>query len=108
MILYYVEYRAGKNGRKEVIEQCTQQCQIPYQTAGASTQQEIANFQNRLNRSMQTCNEDAQSMITPDMGNDTRKMKRVEDSLLKCIDGAIEKSRAGLKPMRQRIESHMS
>ena len=47
-------------------------------------------------------------MITPDMGNDPRKMKKVEDSLLKCIEGAVIKSKEGLKPMKQRIESQMS
>lgn len=100
--------KAGKNGRKEQIEQCSQQCQIPYQTAGAATQQEIANFQNRLNRAMMQCNDDAQGMITPDMQHDDRKMKRVEDSLLKCIEGVVGKSTDGLKPMKQRIESQMS
>mmetsp|Transcript_11462 Transcript_11462/g.19852 ORF Transcript_11462/g.19852 Transcript_11462/m.19852 type:complete len:150 (+) Transcript_11462:150-599(+) len=100
--------KAGKNGRKEQIEQCSQQCEIPYRTAGAATQQEIGNFQNRLNRAMQQCNDDAQGMVTPDMQNDSRKMKKVEDSLLKCIDGAIGKSREALKPMKQRIESHLS
>mmetsp|Transcript_33126 Transcript_33126/g.63278 ORF Transcript_33126/g.63278 Transcript_33126/m.63278 type:complete len:150 (+) Transcript_33126:158-607(+) len=100
--------KAGKNGRKEQIEQCSQQCQIPYQTAGNATQQEITNFQNRLNRAMMQCNDDAQGMVTPDMQDDPRKMKRVEDSLLKCLEGAIQNSNGGLKPMRQRIESHMS
>ena len=103
-----IQNRAGKNGRSEQIEQCSQQCQIPYQTAGQATQQEVANFQNRLNRAMMQCNDDAQGMVTPGMQNDARKMKRVEDSLLKCIEGAIKKSREGLKPMRQRIDSHMS
>jgi hypothetical protein len=100
--------RAGKNGTKEQIEHCSQQCQISFQTAGAATQQEISNFQNRLNRSMMQCNDDAQGMITPDMQHDARKMKKVEDSMLKCIEGVIEKSRGGLKPMKQRIESYMA
>jgi hypothetical protein len=101
-------YRAGKSGSKQAIEQCTQQCQMPYQRAGAVTQQEISNFQNRLNRSMGQCQDDVQSMITPDMQNDDKKMKKVEESLVKCLAGAIEKSREGLKPMRQRIESQLN
>ena len=101
-------YRAGKSGRKEQIEQCSQQCQLPNQRAGSSTQQEIANFQNRLNNGMMQCNEDAQSLVTPDMADDTRKMKKVEDSLLKCIEGVVDKSTGGLKPMKQRIESQIS
>ncbi|KAL3768783.1 hypothetical protein ACHAWU_006884 [Discostella pseudostelligera] len=100
--------KAGKNCAKEQIEQCSQQCQIPYQQAGAATQQEIANFQNRLNRSIMQCNDDAQGMVTPDMQHDARKMKKVEDSMLKCIEGVIDKSRGGLKPMKQRIESYIA
>mmetsp|Transcript_7858 Transcript_7858/g.19502 ORF Transcript_7858/g.19502 Transcript_7858/m.19502 type:complete len:150 (+) Transcript_7858:206-655(+) len=100
--------KTGKNGRKEQIEQCSQQCQVPYQQGTSATQQEIANFQNRLNRAMGQCNDDAQGMVTPDMQHDARKMKKVENSLLKCIDNAISKGRDGLKPMKQRIEGHMS
>ncbi len=100
--------RSGKSGRQEQIDHCTQQCQIPYQKAGAVTQQEIGNFQNRLNRAMMQCNDDAQGMITPDMQHDARKMQKVEDSLLKCIDGAIKKSRDSLGPMKSRIESQLS
>ena len=101
-------FRAGKNGRKEQIEQCSNQCQITYQRAGSATQQEIGNFQNRLNNAMMQCNNDAQAMITPNMTEDSRAMKKVEASLLKCIEGVVEKSRDGLKPMKQRIESQMS
>jgi hypothetical protein len=57
---------------------------------------------------MMQCNEDAQSLVTPDMADDTRKMKKVEDSLLKCIEGVVDKSTGGLKPMKQRIESQIS
>lgn len=99
--------RAGKNGRKEHIEHCTNQCQIPYQTAANVSQQEIANFQNRLQRAMMQCQDDVQGMITPDVQNDDKKMKRVEDNLLKCFDHAIQKSREGLRPMKQRIESQL-
>ncbi len=99
--------RAGKNGRKEQIEQCSQQCQMPYQRAAAVTQQEIGNFQNRLSRAMMQCNDDAQSMVTPDMQHDTRKMKRVEDSLLKCMEGVVNNGRESLKPMKQRVETQI-
>jgi len=99
--------KAGKNGSKQLIEQCTQQCQMPYQRAVAATQQEIGNFQNRLSNAMHQCQDDAQNMLTPDMQNDTRKMQRLEDSLLKCMEGVISKGRDSLKPMKQRVESQI-
>ncbi|KAL3815244.1 hypothetical protein ACHAXA_002293, partial [Cyclostephanos tholiformis] len=100
--------KAGKNGRKEQIEQCSQQCQAPYQRAAAVTQHEIGNFQNRLSRALMQCNDDAQSLVAPGMQNDTKKMKRVEDSLLKCIEGVILNGRESLKPMKQRVESQIA
>mmetsp|Transcript_9056 Transcript_9056/g.18740 ORF Transcript_9056/g.18740 Transcript_9056/m.18740 type:complete len:147 (-) Transcript_9056:154-594(-) len=106
--MLHLVHRAGKSGRQDQIDRCTQQCQIPYQKAGAVTQQEIGNFQNRLNRAMMQCNDDAQGMITPDMQHDARKMQKVEDSLLRCIEGVITKSRDGLGPMKSRIESQLS
>lgn len=57
---------------------------------------------------MMSCNQDAQALVTPDMAQNERKMRKVEDSLLKCIEGAVDKSRGGLKPMKQRIEGHLS
>ena len=75
--------------------------------SGNVTQQEIGNFQNRLQRAMVQCQDDAQGMITPDMQNDDRKMRKVEDTMLKCIDDAIQKSRQGLKPMKERIERQL-
>lgn len=57
---------------------------------------------------MGQCNDDAQGMITPDMQHDAKKMRRVEDSLLKCIEGVIERSRVGLGPMKERIEGHLN
>jgi hypothetical protein len=92
--------KAGKNGSKQL-------CQMPYQRAVAVTQQEIGNFQTRLSNAMHQCQDDAQNMLTPDMQNDTRKMKRLEDSLLKCMEGVISKGRDSLKPMKQRVESQI-
>ena len=100
--------KAGKNGRKEQIEQCAQQCQIPYQQAQAVTQQEIGNFQNRLQNGMMQCQNDAQAMVTPDMQGNDKKMKQVEDNLMKCIEGAVGKSKNEMGPMKQRIESRMT
>ena len=99
--------KVGKNGRKEQIEQCAQQCQLPYQQAGAVTQQEIGNFQNRLQNAMMQCQNDAQAMVTPDMQSNEKKMKEVESNLFKCIEGAVAKSKVELGPMKQRIESRM-
>ena len=99
--------KADKNTREEDIEICSRKCQIRYQTAAQILQQEINQFQNRLNRAMQQCNDDASAMITPDVHNDARKMKKVEDSVLACISKTVDNNIASLGPMKQRIESQL-
>lgn len=53
------------------------------------------------------CNDDAQDMMTPGIQNDARRMKKVEDSVIKCISGVVDKNVAALKPMRERIASQI-
>ena len=56
---------------------------------------------------MMQCNDEAQDMMTPDVQNNARKMKKIKDSVLKCISGVVEKNVGALKPMRERIESQI-
>lgn len=56
---------------------------------------------------MMQCQNDAQAMVTPDMQGNEKKMKQVENNLMKCIEAAVGKSKAELGPMKQRIESRM-
>ena len=68
---------------------------------------EINQFQNRLSRAMMQCNDEAQDMMTPDVQNNARKMKKIEDTVLKCISGVVDKNVTALKPMRERIQSQI-
>mmetsp|Transcript_19674 Transcript_19674/g.24815 ORF Transcript_19674/g.24815 Transcript_19674/m.24815 type:complete len:154 (+) Transcript_19674:58-519(+) len=98
---------AGKNGSAETLDNCSRQCQNPYQMANNVVQQEIGQFQNRLNRSMTQCNDDASAMITPDVQRDARKMKKVEDAVLSCISKTVDNQLKQLGPMKQRVASQL-
>mmetsp|Transcript_19951 Transcript_19951/g.24617 ORF Transcript_19951/g.24617 Transcript_19951/m.24617 type:complete len:152 (-) Transcript_19951:826-1281(-) len=98
---------AGQNGSVEAIDHCSQRCQAPYQMANNVVQQEVGQFQNRLNRGMMQCNDDASAMITPDVQKDSRKMKKVEDTILKCISKTVDNQMKQLQPMRQRVASQL-
>ncbi len=98
---------AGKTAPQEQIEHCSRQCQAPYQMAHNIVNQEVGQFQNRLSRSMASCQDEASAMITPQVQNDARKMKKVEEALLKCISKTVDDQVKALKPMRQRIEAHL-
>lgn len=53
------------------------------------------------------CNDDAQDMMTPGIQNDARRMKKVEDGVVRCISGVVDKNVAALKPMRERIATQI-
>lgn len=98
---------AGQHGSTEQIDRCSRQCQGPYQLASNVLQQEIGQFQNRLNRAMMQCNDEASAMITPAVQNDARKMKKVEDTVLNCMSKTVDHHIKQLLPMKQRIEASL-
>mmetsp|Transcript_28772 Transcript_28772/g.42643 ORF Transcript_28772/g.42643 Transcript_28772/m.42643 type:complete len:154 (-) Transcript_28772:502-963(-) len=97
----------GERGPAEQIEKCSQQCQGPYQMAHQIVQQEVGQFQNRVSRAMMQCNDEATAMITPAVQKDARKMKKVEDTVLKCMSKVVDEQIMFLNPMKQRIQTSL-
>ena len=62
--------------------------------------QEVGQFQNRLNRNMQECQERARDMISPGMDSIPKK---VEDELIRCMSTQVDEHIKLLKPMKDRI-----
>jgi urease gamma subunit len=54
---------------------------------------------------MVQCNEEAVAMITPAVQKDARKMKKVEDTVLKCMSRTVDENIKHLGPMKHRIEA---
>jgi hypothetical protein len=65
--------------------------------------QEVGQFQNRLNRSMEECQDQAKDLMQPGYENDAKKMAVVEDKLISCIGQTVDNHIALLKPMKARI-----
>mmetsp|Transcript_33615 Transcript_33615/g.79283 ORF Transcript_33615/g.79283 Transcript_33615/m.79283 type:complete len:153 (+) Transcript_33615:231-689(+) len=97
--------KAGTSGPAESLESCTRNCQAPYQQSSNLIQQEVAQFQNRLNRNMQECQEKARDMISPGMEQDARAVSRVENALIKCMEQQVNDHIQLLQPMKDRITS---
>ena len=97
--------KAGKNGPAEALDHCARSCQVPYQQAGAMVQQEVGQFQNRMNRNMAECQEKARDKLTPGMETDPTKMAALEQDLLKCMSQQVDEHIKLLKPMKDRIVS---
>mmetsp|Transcript_15169 Transcript_15169/g.20695 ORF Transcript_15169/g.20695 Transcript_15169/m.20695 type:complete len:155 (-) Transcript_15169:363-827(-) len=99
--------KAGAKGSTDILERCSKECQVPYQRAHAVVQQEVNQFQNRLNRAMQQCNDEASAMMLPGTRDDPKEMAKVEDTILKCMSGVVSDHTKQLKPMRERIDGHL-
>jgi Eukaryotic protein of unknown function (DUF842) len=99
--------KAGKNGPAEALDHCARNCQVPYQQAGAMVQNEVGQFQNRLNRNMTECQERARDKITPGMDNDPSKIAALEQDLLKCMSQQVDEHIKLLKPMKDRIVANL-
>lgn len=67
--------------------------------------QEVAQFQNRLNRNMQECQEKARDMLTPGTENDSYAMSKVEKVLISCMESQVKEHIKLLKPMKERCVS---
>lgn len=120
--------KAGSTGPSNALEQCARNCQVPYQQAQSLVQnvriksfvgkccpcqlmkthfptlpqfeyQEVAQFQNRLNRNMQECQEKARDMITPGGQVDSK----IENALINCMSKQVDEHIKLLKPMNNRI-----
>uniref|UniRef100_A0A7S1Y162 Uncharacterized protein n=1 Tax=Grammatophora oceanica TaxID=210454 RepID=A0A7S1Y162_9STRA len=95
--------KAGTTGSSDVLEQCSRSCQLPYQQGNNIVQQETADFQNRLNRAMMACQDQAKDI----MAGDASKMPKAEDALLKCISRTVDDHIKMLRPMKARIEGQL-
>jgi urease gamma subunit len=98
---------AGSKGASETIENCSRQCQAPYEYAHQVVQHEVGNFQQRLQRAMMLCNDEASAMITPSIANDAKQMKKVEDTVLACITKVVDDHVKQLKPLKQRVDGQL-
>jgi Eukaryotic protein of unknown function (DUF842) len=65
--------------------------------------QEVNQFQNRLNRNMHECQEQARDRIQPGMENDPSKMAAIEQSLIDCMSNQVNEHIKLLQPMKNRI-----
>jgi len=94
--------KAGTTGPSDVLDQCSHNCQAKYSNANSIVQNETAQFQNRLNRAMMDCQDQARDMIKPGMEQDPRQLTIVENHVLKCMSKTVDSHIKLLRPMKER------
>lgn len=95
--------KAGTRGSTEALENCVRSCQMPHQQSQNYVQQEVNQYQNRLNRAMQECSDRARDEMKPGYENDAKAMAKVEDKLLRCMQKTVDEYIGMLKPLKSRI-----
>jgi len=66
--------------------------------------QEVNQFQNRLNRAMMQCQDEARDLVVGDIENDARQMRKFEAKLIGCMSKTVNDHIGLLSPMMQRVE----
>lgn len=72
-----------------------------------SRSQEVGQFQNRLNRAMNLCQDKARDMIKPGYENDPSQVQKAEKVMLQCMSKTVDEHIGLLKPMKQRVVSQI-
>jgi hypothetical protein len=95
--------KAGSSSSQQQIQQCTQNCQVPFQNGQNSVNHEVQFFQDRLNRSMMACQDEVRDMMTPDIQDNPKQMQKMESMATTCFNKVV-KSHIGMLPdMKKRI-----
>jgi len=95
--------KAGAKESSQFLNTCSQQCQIPYQQSNQILQQEFGQFQQRLNRSMQTCQDQARDQLVPGQETNAKAMAQMEKTLLTCMAKTVDEHIQLLPSMKQRV-----
>mmetsp|Transcript_37786 Transcript_37786/g.55660 ORF Transcript_37786/g.55660 Transcript_37786/m.55660 type:complete len:155 (-) Transcript_37786:31-495(-) len=98
---------AGKNGSSEQLQRCAQQCQAKYQHSQNMVNQEVQQFQNRLNRAMMQCNDEAGDLMTPDTMNNPKKRKIFEQQVGSCFTNCVNTHIGLLDGLKKKINAQL-
>lgn len=98
---------AGTRGTSEQLQHCAQNCQRNFQMSQSIMQQEVNQFQERLNRSMMQCQDEARDLMTPDIQSNPNQMRKIEDKIVKCMSKTVDHHIGLLKPLKKRIADQL-
>ncbi len=90
----------NKNASMNEIQNCLQNTQVPMQNIQQTIEHEMNQFQNRLQRGSQAC----QDEVRDSFGNDTSKQAQAEKLYLQCMNKTVEKHIAMLPNIQTNLE----
>jgi len=100
--------KAGTNSSQQQIQQCVQQCQVPFQQSQHMVNQEVQFFQDRLNRAMMACQDEVRDLMTQDIQSNPKQMEKMESIATSCFTKVV-KSHIGMLPdMKKRIVNQLN
>uniref|UniRef100_A0A6U1B6Y4 Uncharacterized protein n=1 Tax=Leptocylindrus danicus TaxID=163516 RepID=A0A6U1B6Y4_9STRA len=95
--------KGGEKASTEELQRGMNQCQVPVQRAQQIVQSEIQRFQQRLQRGMANCQDQANDMVTPDVHNNPDKLRKIEDKMGNCFGQVIKEHIGMIGDVKKRI-----
>ena len=84
-------------------QQCVQRCQVATNQASNVMQQEMGQFQNRVQRSMMSCQDEANDHVVPNMSQ--QKIDSLQLQMEKCGGKGIQNHISLLPNIEKKIEA---
>ena len=99
--------KASRNATSDEIHHCMKKCQIPLERGQHLIQNEISRFQQRLQRAMVTCQDEANDLVTPDVHSNPDKLRKIENKMGNCFAKTIQEHIGMIGDMKKRIISQL-
>lgn len=99
--------KGGEKASTEELQRGMNQCQVPVQRAQQIVQSEIQRFQQRLQRGMANCQDQANDMVTPDVHNNPDKLRKIEDQMGNCFGKVIKEHIGMIGDLKKRITNQL-
>jgi hypothetical protein len=96
------------NLNDEQLQICEQNCASQVQTYKHVFENEMNSFQNRLQRGIMECQDDAQDKVTDSVRADSRKLEAVQLDMMKCVSACVDKHIAMLPGLQKKIEGEFN
>lgn len=96
------------NASDEQIQICEQNCANQIQACKKVFESEMNSFQNRLQRGIMDCQDQAQDKVTENVRNDSKKMEALQADMLKCVSACVDKHISNLPSLQKKIEGEIA
>lgn len=98
----------NQNLTDQQVNNCLQNCGRSSQVVQNMIQNEMNSFQSKIQRCSQVCQDDANSMVTPEISKNPNEISKIEKVMLDCSKSCVNKHVAMLPAMEAKLLSEIA